>query len=109
LKILFDQGVPKPLQAHLVDHQVTRAYQLGWAEKKNGDLLALAQNAGFELIVTTDQQMRYQQDFRRWTLAVFVLGRGNWPEIVPYTAQIVSKINAAKTPGLYFFPIPPDE
>jgi hypothetical protein len=107
LKILFDQGVPKPLQAHLLGHQITRAYQLGWARQQNGALLARAENAGFEMAVTTDQRMRHQQNLGKWKLAIFVLGRGNWPEIMPYTAQIVSRISTIKEPGVYFFPIPP--
>jgi hypothetical protein len=38
LKILFDQGVPKPLQAYLANHEVLRAFELGWSNKKNGEL-----------------------------------------------------------------------
>jgi len=104
LKILFDQGVPKPLQGHLSQHEVSRAYLLGWAEKKNGELLALAERAGFEILVTTDQRLRHQQNLEGRRLAVFVLGRGNWPEIMPYVPQIVSSINAIKDPECTFFP-----
>ena len=50
MKILFDQGVPKPLQTHLAGHEVRRAFQLGWADKKNGELLALAEEAGFDVL-----------------------------------------------------------
>ena len=82
---------------------------MGWAEKKNGELLALAEGAGFELLVTTDQRMRYQQNMAGRRVVVFVLGRGNWPEIIPYISQIVSTIEAIKGPGLYFSPIPPSE
>ena len=107
MRILFDQGVPKPLQPNLTLHVVSRAYQLGWAKKKNGELLALAENAGFEMLVTTDQRLRYQQNLEGLRLAIFVLGRGNWPEIMPYVREIVSTINGIKGPGVYFFPIPP--
>lgn len=107
MRILFDQGVPKPLQPHLTLHVVSRAYQLGWAKKKNGELLALAENAGFEMLVTTDQRLRYQQNLEGLRLAIFVLGRGNWPEIMPYVREIVSTINGIKGPGVCFFPIPP--
>lgn len=107
MRILFDQGVPKPLQAHLSLHEVTRAYQLGWARKKNGELLALAESAGFEMLLTTDQRLRYQQNLSGRRLAIFVLGRGNWPEIMPYISQIAATVNAIKGPGMYFFAIPP--
>jgi predicted nuclease of predicted toxin-antitoxin system len=107
LKILFDQGVPKPLQTHLPHHEVKRAFQLGWADKKNGELLALAENAGFEILVTTDQNLRYQQNLHGRKISVFILGRGNWPEIQPHVAQIAVEINAIKQPGVYFFAIDP--
>jgi hypothetical protein len=107
LKILFDQGVPKPLQAHLAGHEVKRAFQMGWAEKKNGELLALAEAAGFELLITTDQRLRYQQNMVQRRLAIFVLGRGNWPEILPFVSQIASTVNGIKGPGTYVFAIPP--
>jgi hypothetical protein len=51
--------------------------------------------------------MRHQQNMAGRRLAIFVLGRGNWPEIVPYVSQVVSAIDAIKGPGVYFFPIPP--
>jgi hypothetical protein len=107
VKILFDQGVPKPLQPWLTGHEVHRAFQLGWAAKKNGELLTLAENAGFQLLITTDQNLRYQQNLRGRKIGVFVLGRGNWPEIEPYAQQIAEKINAIKEPGIHFFAIEP--
>ncbi|MGH7977558.1 MAG: DUF5615 family PIN-like protein [Limisphaerales bacterium] len=107
MKILFDQGVPKPLQAHLAGHEVRRAFELGWAEKKNGELLAHAEAAGFKLLVTTDQNLPHQQNLHARKIGVFILGRGNWPEIKPHAEEIAMQINAAKTPGIYFFEITP--
>ena len=106
MKILFDQGVPKPLQQHLSSHDVVRAFQLGWAAKKNGDLLALATAAGFQVLVSTEQNLQHQQNLRVPKLAVFILGRGNWPEIRPHAERIAARINAIKKPGIYLFPIP---
>jgi hypothetical protein len=106
LKILFDQGVPKPLQAYLAGHEVRRTHPLGWAGKKNGELLALAEAAGFAVFVTTDQNLRHQQSLRTRKLAVFVLGRGNWPEIKPYAEAIAAKIDSIRDAGVYFFAIP---
>ena len=80
---------------------MSRAHRLGWAEKKNGELLALEENAGFELLVTTDQRLRHQQNLAGRRLAIFVLGRGNWPEIMRYLSQIVSSINGIKGLGVH--------
>ena len=107
MKILFDHGVPKPLQSFLPNHVVSRVFQLGWARKKNGELLTLAENAGFEIFITTDQNLRHQQKIFQRPIAVFILGRGNWPEIKPHATGIADKIDSIKEPGVYFFPIPP--
>jgi len=108
VKILFDQGVPKPLQTHLAGHEMRRAFQLGWADKKNGELLALAEEAGFDVLVTTDQNLLHQQNLRGRKLAVFILGRGNWPEIKPHAEKIAAEINSIRQPGIHFFAIEPD-
>ncbi|MGO8766075.1 MAG: hypothetical protein ACLQSR_13190 [Limisphaerales bacterium] len=105
MKILFDQGIPKPLQAFLIGHEVVRAFQAGWAEKKNGELIALAEAAGFELLVTTDKNLLYQQDLRERKIGIFILGRGNWPELKPHAEKITAQINAIKTPGIFFFEV----
>jgi hypothetical protein len=106
LKILFDQGVPKPLQAHLSEHEVRRAFELGWARENNGELLALAEAAGFELLVTTDQNLLHQQNLRVRKIGIFILGRGNWPEIEPHAEQIAALINMVAKSEIYFFEIP---
>ena len=84
-----------------------RAFQLGWADKKNGELLALAEAAGFELLVTTDQNLLHQQNLSQRKIGIFILGRGNWPEIKPHADQIAVAINSAKRPDIYFFKIEP--
>ena len=61
MKILFDQGAPAPLRRYLVGHSVDTAYERGWSDLRNGDLLARAEMDGYELLITTDQNMRYQQ------------------------------------------------
>ncbi|MBP1465356.1 hypothetical protein EYB53_006530 [Candidatus Chloroploca sp. M-50] len=61
MKILFDQDTPVPLRRHLPDHTITTAYEQGWANLKNGQLLAEAEMAGIDLLITTDQNLRYQQ------------------------------------------------
>jgi predicted nuclease of predicted toxin-antitoxin system len=108
LKILFDQGVPKPLQAYLANHEVLRAFELGWSSKKNGELLTLAEAAGFEMLVTTDRNLLHQQNLRARKITVFILGRGNWPEIRPHADKIAAEINTIRKPGVYLFAIEPE-
>ena len=61
MKVLFDQGTPVPLRTHFTSHHVLTAYELGWATLKNGELLAAAESNGFEVFVTTDANLAYQQ------------------------------------------------
>ena len=72
---------------------------------ENGDLLTVAEAAGFEVLVTTDKNLRYRQNLtgRKIAgrkLAVVVLGKGRWSLIKPHVAQIVAAVNAA-TPGSF--------
>ncbi len=79
--ILFDQGTPEPLRGVLSGHKVETAYERGWNAYKNGDLLKAAEAAGFEAIVTTDQNLRYQQNLPGRQLAVVVLMTTDWRRI----------------------------
>jgi len=62
VKVLFDQNVPRNLAHHLKTHEVTRSLELGWQELKNGDLLDAAQDKGFQVTVTADRNLAYQQN-----------------------------------------------
>ena len=81
MKLLFDQGTPVPLRSHLHNHLVETAYEKGWSNLKNGDLLTRAEAEGFDALITTDQNIRYQQNLNRWTISVVVLMTTNWPRI----------------------------
>ncbi len=105
MRILFDQGVPKPLAKHLVGHEVRRAFEFGWSEKKNGELIKLAEDAGFQMLMTTDQNLRYQQNLTGRKIAVFILGKGNWPDIEPHVIQIAVRVNATSSAGFHIFEI----
>ena len=72
-KILFDQGTPLPLKAHLVGHSVETAGDLGWAKLENGDLLLAAERDGFDLFILTDQNLKYPGGLQtRFAVAEFV-------------------------------------
>ncbi len=61
MRILFDQGTPVPLRRAFSDHTVATAVDLGWSELANGELLQQAE-ANFDILITTDQNFRYQQN-----------------------------------------------
>jgi hypothetical protein len=62
MRILFDQATPVPARPYLIGHTVSTAAQLGWDRLQNGRLLSAAEEAGFEILLTTDKNMRYQQN-----------------------------------------------
>lgn len=81
MNILFDQGTPVPLRRYLRDHTVTTTYEHGWSRLTNGHLLAQAELAGIDLLITTDQNLRYQQNLRTRRIAILVLRSTSWPKI----------------------------
>jgi hypothetical protein len=97
--VLFDNGTPRTLARYLIDHHaVTEARARGWEQLENGELLTVAEAAGFEVLVTTDKNLSYQQNLAGRKLAIVVLGKGRWSLIKPHVAQIVAAVNAA-APG----------
>jgi len=98
--ILFDNGVPAPLRHALKGHVVVEAFERGWDKFLNGELIAAAEAAGFQVLVTTDKNIRYQQNLRGRKIAFVVLGNQQWPTLSRYVEKVVAAINAA-TPGSY--------
>lgn len=81
MRILFDQGTPVPLRRSLSGHDVATAYELGWSTVTNGDLIRLAEEKGYELLITTDTNLRYQQNLHDRSIAILVLTTTSWPRI----------------------------
>ena len=99
--VLFDNGTPRTLARYLIDHHaVTEARARGWDELKNGELLNVAEAGGFDVLVTTDKNLTYQQNLTGRRLAIVVLGKGRWSLIKPHIAGVVAAINAS-TPGSF--------
>lgn len=97
--VLFDNGTPRTLARYLIDHHtVTEARARGWEERENGELLTVAEAAGFEVLVTTDRNLRYQQNLAGRKIAIVVLGKGRWSIIKAHVTKVVRAVNAA-TPG----------
>ena len=100
MRILFDQGTPVPLRKDLTGHTVETAYELAWETLKNGELLAAAEQEGFDLLLTTDQNLRYQQNLQGRKIAVLVLLSTSWPRIRERADLIRTEIDKAR-PGSY--------
>jgi len=98
--ILFDNGTPAPLRYALKGHTVVEATERGWDTFANGELLAAAEAAGFEVLLTTDKNMRFQQNLKGRKLAFVVLGNSQWPVVRRYVERVVVAVDAA-TPGSY--------
>ena len=77
--VLFDQNTPAPLRYALKAHVVVDAIERGWERLENGALLDAAEAAAFEILVTADKNIRYQQNLAGRKIAVVVLGNAQWP------------------------------
>jgi hypothetical protein len=97
MKILFDQGTPAPLRRPPAPHHVSTAFEMGWAEMENGELLAAAERV-FDAFITTDKNLRHQQNLSGRKLAVLVLPTTSWPEIQKHIPSVSGAVNALK-PG----------
>src|SRR5450631_1149483 len=94
--ILFDQSTPAPLRSHLKGHSVTEARDRGWDRLVNGDLLNVAEAAGFEVFVTADKNLRYQQNLAVRKLAIVVIGNAQWRVLRRYVERVVAAVDAVR-------------
>src|SRR5947209_14313621 len=86
-RILLDQNVPAPLR-HLLREPAVTTHQIGWGRLSNGDLLAQAESAGFDVLITADQSIRYQQNLAQRRIALVVLGTNQWRALKSYAAEL---------------------
>jgi predicted nuclease of predicted toxin-antitoxin system len=92
MHIVFDQGTPAPLRRTLSGHTVATAFELGWSDLANGDLLQQAE-AQFDLLITTDQNLRHQQNLAGRRVAILVLPTTSWPEISQHETEVLTAVN----------------
>lgn len=99
--ILFDHGAPKGVARALRSHTVISAQARGWDKLTNGALLTVAEEAAVDLLFTTDQNIRYQQNLTGRKIALVVLtGTTKWSRVRQHLERISACVNAA-TPGSY--------
>ena len=94
MRVLFDQGTPAPLRKHLHPHPVDTASELGCSTFLNGDLLNQAESQGYEAFITTDQNLRYQQDLSMRKIRMLVLKTTSWPKIRAKASQVKDRLEA---------------
>ena len=100
MRILFDNGTPRGVAAALVGHTVEEARSRGWDALRNGELLTAAEIAGFDVLLTTDRNIRYQQNLAGRRIAVVVLSKGRWRLIMRRLPEIVAAVSGA-APGSF--------
>jgi hypothetical protein len=105
MRVLFDNGTPRGVAAALREHVVEEARALGWDTLRNGELLA-AEAAGFDVFVTTDRNIPYQQNLSGRHIAVVVLSNGRWLLIKQRLAEIAAAVIAAPRGGYIEVDIP---
>ena len=96
-RILLDHNVPIGLRKVLVGHDVTLAREIGLAQVGNGALIDAAERAGFEVLITADQNLSYQQNLGLRRIAILVLGTNHWRTIKGHADAVmraVERLNA---------------
>ena len=98
--ILLDNNAPRGLARAFAGHSVAEARDRGWSALKNGELLDAAEAAGFDVMVTSDKNIKHQQNLQRRKIALVVLTQGRWRLVRRQSASIAAAVNAA-APGSY--------
>jgi predicted nuclease of predicted toxin-antitoxin system len=101
MRILLDECVPRPLKRELIEYEVRTVVEMGWSGKKNGELLQLMHQEGFMILLTTDQNLRYQQNLQQSGVAVLVLvaPSNRLPDLIPLMSSVrnsLDKISAGE-------------
>lgn len=103
MRILLDHNVPAGVRAFLAKHEVRTIVEMEWPPQlENGELLKAAEAAAFDALVTSDQNIPYQQNLAGRRLALVVLGSNIWPIVRNYASDIAASVDKAK-PGSFQF------
>ena len=106
MRILFDNGIPRQLRPRLYGHVVEEARERGWDALSNGDLLDRAEEAGFEVLITTDQDIPYQQNMSNRRVALVVLMNTAWPRISSRSEAVRNALEGIQPGEVREVPIP---
>src|ERR1700677_4345299 len=95
MRALLDNCTPRGIASSLHGHAVKECRSHGWDWLRNGELLDAAEAAGFEVFLTADQSLCYQQNLERRQIAIVVLGSGIWEFLRPHLSRIRTAVDAA--------------
>ena len=97
MRLLFDEGTPWPLRHYLQAHEVWTTQYRGWAGKGNGELLALARDE-FDVLITVDQSIPYQQNITEGDVAVVVLEAvtNDIEDLRPLVPELLDRLHILK-------------
>ena len=94
MRILLDHSVPRPLKNNFPGHDTDTAAERGWHELHNGELLDMAETDGYELLITADRQMPFQQNFARRSMSILILTTNSWPVLRQRLDDVNRAVNA---------------
>lgn len=100
MRVLLDENMPHTLRRFLRQHDAFTAAYMGWSGLKNGRLLDAAEEAGFDVLLTRDQTLQYEQNLSGRKIAVVSLSAVSRPIVIPHAAKIAAAIDKA-TPGSF--------
>ena len=100
MKILLDQGTPVPLRKYFSSHKVDTVYEKGWHTLRNGDLILKAEEERYDILITTDANLRYQQNLLGRKIGILTLLSTSWQRIEKKAADIQSALQQSR-PGQY--------
>jgi hypothetical protein len=100
MRILLDENAPSGLRRILTGHDVRTAAEMGWARYSNGQLLDEAEKAGFEALITGDQNFAFQQNLAGRNIAIITLSTNSWP-VIRAQPQMVRRAVANASPGTF--------
>ena len=99
MRVLFDECVPVQVRHALDGHQVSTAQEMGWTGLSNGDLLNVAETAGFDVFLVADKNLRYQQNLANRRIAIVELWTNHRPTLEREFSRIAAAVSAVRLGG----------
>ena len=111
MRVLLDRNVPDQMRRHLRGHAVRTTEEHGWNRLTNGDLLKIAEAERFDVLVTADQNLAYQQNLKDRKISLVVLGTNRLSLLEAEPDRIRQAVNAATVGGyqLIEYQLPPKQ